>query len=99
MNTATLSRVLFQSAIDKQIGMDYSAGFQWRPTLNDQIVVTAAASIFMPSAGFKNLLTARPAVRAVRSADAAVLKWGRFFYCTQSNEKGRPLFERGGDDA
>ena len=52
-----LQRVLFQSGIDKAIGMDYSAGFQWRPTLNDQIIVTGGASLFMPSAGFKNLLT------------------------------------------
>jgi len=37
--------------------MDYSAGVQWRPALNDQIVVTGGASIFMPSAGFKNILT------------------------------------------
>jgi len=57
-NTATLSRVLFQANIDKQIGMDYSAGVTWRPTLNDQIVITAGGSIFMPTAGFKNILTA-----------------------------------------
>ena len=37
--------------------MDYSVGFQYRPTLNDQIIVTGGASFFMPSAGFKNLLT------------------------------------------
>jgi hypothetical protein len=57
MRTEPLSRVLFQSNIDKQIGMDYSVGVQWRPTLNDQIVVTAGASIFTPTAGFKNILT------------------------------------------
>jgi hypothetical protein len=56
--TETLSRVLFQSNIEKPIGMDYSVGFQYRPTLNDQITVTAGASLFTPSAGFKNLLTA-----------------------------------------
>jgi hypothetical protein len=38
--------------------MDYSAGVQWRPALNDQLVVTGGASFFMPSAGFKNILTA-----------------------------------------
>jgi len=56
-HTETLSRVLFQSSIEKAIGMDYSVGFQYRPTLNDQIVVTGGASFFMPAAGFKNLLT------------------------------------------
>jgi len=57
-HTETLQRVLFQSNIEKSIGMDYSVGFQYRPTLNDQIVVTGGASLFMPSAGFKNILTA-----------------------------------------
>ena len=52
-----LQRVLFQSTIEKTIGMDYSVGFQWRPTLNDQIIVTGGASLFMPSPGFKNILT------------------------------------------
>jgi hypothetical protein len=37
--------------------MDYSVGFQYRPTLNDQIIVTGGASLFTPSAGFRNLLT------------------------------------------
>ena len=55
--TDVLQRVLFQENIDKTIGMDYSAGVTWRPALNDQIVVTAGASLFMPSAGFKNILT------------------------------------------
>jgi hypothetical protein len=57
VKTETLSRVLFQSNIAKAIGMDYSVGFQYRPTLNDQVIVTGGASLFMPSAGFKNLLT------------------------------------------
>jgi len=56
--TEVLQRVLFQQNIEKSIGMDYSAGVQWRPALNDQLVVTAGASFFMPSAGFKNILTA-----------------------------------------
>jgi hypothetical protein len=59
-DTTVLSRVLFQSAIDKSIGMDYGVGFQYRPALNDNIVITGGASIFVPSAGFKNLLTTEP---------------------------------------
>jgi hypothetical protein len=57
MKTETLSRVLFQSAVEKSIGLDFSAGLQWRPTLNDQIVITAGGSVFIPTAGFKNILT------------------------------------------
>src|SRR2546425_509239 len=55
--TDVLSRVLFQSNIDRSIGTDYSVGFQYRPALNDNVVVTGGASLFMPSAGFKKLLT------------------------------------------
>jgi hypothetical protein len=56
-STEVLQRVLFQQNIEKSIGMDYSAGVQWRPALNDQIVVTGGASFFIPSAGFENILT------------------------------------------
>ena len=56
-DTSVLSRVLFQDKIEKSIGMDYSAGFVWRPKLIDNIIITGGASIFMPSAGFKNVLT------------------------------------------
>jgi Carboxypeptidase regulatory-like domain len=55
--TEVLQRVLFQQNIEKSIGMDYSVGVQWRPALNDQLVVTGGASIFLPSAGFKSILT------------------------------------------
>ncbi len=39
-DTSVLSRVLFQESIEKSIGMDYSAGFVWRPKLIDNIIVT-----------------------------------------------------------
>jgi hypothetical protein len=55
--TSVLSRLLFQQSIDKTIGMDYSVGVQYRPALNDNIIVTGGASYFRPSEGFKNLLT------------------------------------------
>ena len=56
-NTAVLSALLFQSAIDRAIGVDTSAGVQYRPWLNDNVVITAGASVFAPSAGFRNILT------------------------------------------
>jgi hypothetical protein len=57
VDTSVLSRVLFQSGIDKSIGTDYGVGFQYRPALSDNVVITGGASIFLPSEGFKNLLT------------------------------------------
>jgi hypothetical protein len=57
--TETLQRVLFQGDIASAIGLDYSVGFQYRPALNDNMVVTAGASVFHPGAGFKQILTDR----------------------------------------
>ena len=55
--TETLQRLLFQGAIDKMIGVDTSAGIQYRPALNDNVTITAGASVFAPGKGFKQILT------------------------------------------
>jgi hypothetical protein len=55
--TETLRRIVFQDAIDEAIGVDSSVGFQYRPWLNDNVVITGGASIFTPGTGFKQLLT------------------------------------------
>jgi hypothetical protein len=56
-HTEVLSALLFQSSIDRAIGVDTNAGIEYRPWLNDNVVITAGASVFAPSAGFKNILT------------------------------------------
>jgi hypothetical protein len=53
--TEVLKTVLFQEGIEKAIGFDYSAGIQYRPWLNDNVVITAGASFFQPGKGFKNI--------------------------------------------
>jgi hypothetical protein len=55
--TAPLERLLFQPSLDKNIGLDASVGFQYRPKLNDNIIVVAGAAVFKPSQGFRHLLT------------------------------------------
>jgi Carboxypeptidase regulatory-like domain len=55
--TEVLKTVLFQENIDKAIGLDYSVGVQWRPWLNDNVIVTGGVSVFTPGEGFKNILT------------------------------------------
>lgn len=55
--TESLETVLLQSRVGKEIGLDYSLGFQYRPWLNDNVAVTAGASAFTPMRGFKHLLT------------------------------------------
>lgn len=55
--TETLSRLLFQGDIEKMIGLDYSVGTQYRPALNDNLVITGGVSVFAPGRGFKQILT------------------------------------------
>ncbi len=52
----TLRRVLFQDAVSRDIGLDYSVGAQYRPWLNDNVIVTGGISVFGPGSGFKQLL-------------------------------------------
>src|SRR5688572_16894384 len=53
-----LRRVLFQDQVDRAIGIDLSAGFQYRPALNDNVIVTAGFSALLPGRGFKDILSA-----------------------------------------
>jgi hypothetical protein len=56
-HTESLQRLLFQGTVDKAIGFDYSAGLQYRPALNDNVTITAGASVFQPGLGFQQILT------------------------------------------
>jgi len=56
-STATLRRILFQDAVSRGIGLDYSVGAQYRPWLNDNAIVSAGLSMFTPGAGFRQMLT------------------------------------------
>ncbi len=53
--TETLQRLLFQGEIDRAIGIDVGGGFQYRPALNDNLVVTAGVSALLPGTGFKQV--------------------------------------------
>lgn len=53
--TETLQRLLFQGDIDKAIGIDVGGGFQYRPALNDNMVITAGVSALVPGTGFKQI--------------------------------------------
>jgi hypothetical protein len=55
--TVTLRRLLFQDSVTKAIGLDYSIGLQYRPWLNDNVILTGGFSAFQPAKGFKQLLT------------------------------------------
>jgi len=55
--TEVLQILLFQSEIDKAIGIDTSIGFEYRPWLNDNVIIQTGVSVFTPSQGFENILT------------------------------------------
>ena len=54
--TQPLRRVLFQDAVSRDIGLDYSVGAQYRPWLNDNVIITGGLSVFAPGRGFEQLL-------------------------------------------
>lgn len=54
-STEALKLVLFQSAVDREIGWDVSAGARWRPYLNQNVVVVGGVAAFLPGQGFKDI--------------------------------------------
>lgn len=59
MRTEVLEAVLFQSGIRKGIGVDAGLGAQYRPLLNDNLVVTGGFGALIPSGGFNNIYNGR----------------------------------------
>ncbi len=53
--TDVLEQFTFQSHIRNFIGTDLSSGFEYRPLLNNNIIVTAGVSTLIPGQGFKDL--------------------------------------------
>lgn len=51
--TAVLEQFVFQPKIDKEIGTDLSTGFEYRPLLSNNVIVTVGASTLIPASGFK----------------------------------------------
>ena len=55
--TESIQQVLFQQTIRKEIGFDYSAGFQYRPYLNEQWIILGGVSVLVPGQGLKDIYT------------------------------------------
>ena len=53
--TAVLQQFTFQRRVSRNIGLDLSSGFEWRPFHNDNMVVLLGASALVPDQGFKDL--------------------------------------------
>jgi hypothetical protein len=55
--TEPLQAVLFQSGIQKSIGVDAGFGLQYRPRVSENILFTGGVGTLFPGAGFKKLYT------------------------------------------
>lgn len=55
--TAVLETLLFQEHIRHNIGVDSGLGLQYRPLLNDNMVVTGGFGALIPDGGFKDIYT------------------------------------------
>lgn len=53
--TAVLEQFTFDGHIDQSIGVDMSLGLEYRPFLNNNVIISAGYAILIPSSGFKDL--------------------------------------------
>ncbi len=53
--TQTLDTFLFQYGTDQRIGTDLSLGMEYRPFLNNNVIIGAGAAGLFPAAGFRDL--------------------------------------------
>jgi len=54
-DTSVLDQFVFQGKIDRRIGTDLSMGFEYRPFLNNNVIMTAGLSMLIPGSGFDDL--------------------------------------------
>ncbi|MBX9583329.1 MAG: hypothetical protein K2X87_23755 [Gemmataceae bacterium] len=53
--TNVLETFVYQGNIGRDIGLDLSTGFEWRPRLNNQAVILGGVSGLLPGGGFRQL--------------------------------------------
>jgi len=53
--TASLETFVYQGKIARQIGTDLSVGFEYRPTLSNNIQIATGVNTLVPGDGFKDL--------------------------------------------
>jgi hypothetical protein len=56
--TETIRQVLFTNHSNNAIGLDCSIGFQYRPLLTNNIILTAGAGFLVPGAGYRDIYRA-----------------------------------------
>ena len=53
--TEPLKVALLQDAIRHELGFDFSLGFQYRPLLTENLVITAGFGVLLPGAGYRDI--------------------------------------------
>jgi hypothetical protein len=53
--TNVLEQFVYQNRIDRDIGADFSTLLEWRPILNNNVILLGGASVFVPGGGFRQL--------------------------------------------
>ena len=56
-DTSSLELLLFQEGIRRSLGADLGLGVQWRPLLNNNVVVAGTVSTLFPGSGFEDIYT------------------------------------------
>jgi hypothetical protein len=56
--TESIRQVLFTNHTSNEIGLDCSLGFQWRPLLTNNVILTAGAGFLVPGQGYKDIYRA-----------------------------------------
>jgi len=58
VDTATTELVLFTNHASNDFALDCSTGFEWRPLLTDNIILTAGVGFLIPRSGYKDIYRA-----------------------------------------
>ncbi|HZZ20907.1 MAG TPA: hypothetical protein VFE25_16150 [Opitutaceae bacterium] len=53
--TDPIKRLLMTNEAGRSIGMDISLGFQWRPLLISNVILSAGCGVLLPAAGYRNI--------------------------------------------
>jgi hypothetical protein len=60
MDTQPIEEALFTDKVSRQFGWDFSTGFQYRPLLTDNIIISAGFGVLLPMQGYKDIYQTNP---------------------------------------
>jgi len=60
METDPIKTALLTDQVDRELGWDFSLGFQYRPLLTDNVIISAGLGALIPGRGFKDIYQTNP---------------------------------------